>query len=348
MDTRALTTTERDEALAILADVGERANEAAARSAFADYRARKAPATLRRQDAGLALFSEYLAQAAGFAPTGEALATTPDAWQGVTWGLVDGFVKWALVMGYAASTVNVRLSTVKTYAKLAAKAGAITAQELAMIRTVNGYSRKERRHVDDRRAEAGLATRQSKQKREPVVLSAAQVEELKAQPSDTAQGRRDLVILGLMLDLGLRCGEVAGLTVDAVDLARGELTFYRQKVDLVQTHRLVNGLQAAIADYLTRDAPPIGALLRASRRGSGGLTHAGMSRRAITERVRTLGERVGIEGLSAHDLRHTWATLAARNGTPLERLKDAGGWASLAMPARYVEAAKIANEGVRL
>jgi len=29
-------------------------------------------------------------------------------------------------------------------------------------------------------------------------------------------------------------------------------------------------------------------------------------------------------------------------------LKDAGGWNSPAMPLRYIEAAKIANEGVRL
>ena len=78
------------------------------------------------------------------------------------------------------------------------------------------------------------------------------------------------------------------------------------------------------------------------------MTHAGMSKRAVTARVRALGRRAGIEGLSAHDLRHTWATLAARNGTPLERLRDAGGWASLAMPARYVAAAEISNEGIVL
>jgi len=53
-------------------------------------------------------------------------------------------------------------------------------------------------------------------------------------------------------------------------------------------------------------------------------------------------------GLSAHDLRHYWATRAALNGTPLDRLQDAGGWSSPAMPLRYVENAKIANQGVLL
>ena len=75
---------------------------------------------------------------------------------------------------------------------------------------------------------------------------------------------------------------------------------------------------------------------------------AGMSERAITARVRDLGEVIGVYGLSAHDLRYSWATRAARNKTDAFDLRDAGGRNSLAMPSRYVEAARIANEGVNL
>jgi integrase len=330
----------------ILGDVGEQANAAAARSAFADYRSRKADNTLRSQDAALEQFSEYLAEAAGQAPTGEALATTPEAWSGITWGLVEGFVRWLLLQGYAVGTVNVRLSAIRTYAKLAAKAGAIPAQELAMIRAVQGYSRKEAKRINERREEAGLEIRQGDKKRDPIVLTQEQAQAIKDQP-DTPQGRRDAVLVRLMLDLGLRCGEVASLTVTDVDIKRGQLSFYREKVGKGQTHELVNGLQAAMSSYLTNDALAIGPLLRASHKG-GELTHAGMSKRAITDRVRTLGEEIGIDGLSAHDLRHTWATLAARNGTPIDLLREAGGWSSLAMPARYIEAAKVANQGINL
>ena len=78
------------------------------------------------------------------------------------------------------------------------------------------------------------------------------------------------------------------------------------------------------------------------------LTHAGLSTKSLSERVRYLAAEIGIMGLSAHDLRHYWATQAARNGTPIDRLQQAGGWASVAMPLRYIEAAEIANEGVRL
>jgi integrase len=135
--------------------------------------------------------------------------------------------------------------------------------------------------------------------------------------------------------------------VEDFDLGTGELHLYRAKVDLEQTHRLSNGCLAAVRAYTERDAPPSGSLWRGSDR-SGRLTGT-WSERAITRRVRDLGRRIlGIPNLSAHDLRHTWATLAARNGTALDRLMDAGGWSSPAMPMRYVERARIANEGVKL
>ena len=73
-----------------------------------------------------------------------------------------------------------------------------------------------------------------------------------------------------------------------------------------------------------------------------------MSERAITTRVNTLGERIGIHQLSAHDGRHTWATFATRAGTDIKALQDAGGWKIPVMPLRYAASAKIANAGVKL
>jgi integrase len=104
----------------------------------------------------------------------------------------------------------------------------------------------------------------------------------------------------------------------------------------------------ALAAYLESDASIPGALLfRRSRKG-GKLTDAGVTERNLSGRVRTLGQRIGIENLSAHDCRHSWATRAVAGGTDAFALRDAGGWSSLAMPSRYVEAARIANEKVTL
>ena len=353
MTTELTTKQDQANALAAILEAGEQANEAAARSAFADYRSRKSKNTLRRHDADLALFALYLAETIPDAPTptSELLSSTPEAWQGITWGLVEGFARWMLLQGYAIASINARLSAVKIYAKLAAKAGALSAEDLAMIRTISGYSRKEGKRIDEKRDEADIPTRTGWKKPEPVSLTVAQAQALKDHP-DTPQGRRDRLLMCLLLDHGLRVGEVAGLAVGDVDLKAGELTFYREKVDRIQTHRLTSDTLEVVRAYLQQDASDvlicaIGPLLRASRRG-GKLAEHGMSARAITKRVNYFGEKLGIEGLSAHDCRHFWATDAARNNTPMDRLQDAGGWASLAMPARYIEAAAIANRGVKL
>ena len=109
-------TTRTNELSTILASVGQAANEAARASIFTDYRSRKASNTITRQDTDLATFATYLAQATGSdAVMGDDLARDPQAWCGVTWGLVDGFVKWALLQEYAVGTVNLKLATVKTY-----------------------------------------------------------------------------------------------------------------------------------------------------------------------------------------------------------------------------------------
>src|SRR5512139_3737350 len=83
---------------------GQAANKAAARHTFTDYRSRKAANTVRRQDADLALFADYLTSAG--LPVGD-FATDPRAWQGITWGLVEGFARWQLLKGYAVDSVNV-------------------------------------------------------------------------------------------------------------------------------------------------------------------------------------------------------------------------------------------------
>jgi len=322
---------------------GQSANSAASRCRFADYRERKAANTIRRQDDNLSLFADFLAAVpVPGAPTGLALACDPLAWRGVTWRLVAAFVRWLLGRGYAIGTVNLALSTVRTYAGLAASASALDPGELVLLRTVRGYNRTEGKRIDDGRA----LTRAGAKKSEPVSLTPRQAAALKRQP-DTAQGRRDALLLCLLLDHGLRVGELARLTVADFDLAAGELRFYRPKVDKTQTQKLTGDTFAALRAWLDAgDAPAAGPILRASRKG-GALTSAGMSERAITARVRELGAAVGLAGLSADDLRQYWATRAARSGTSLDRLQDLGGWASPAMPMRYVGAAKIAKERVR-
>lgn len=102
---------------------------------------------------------------------------SPYAWQGITWGLVEGFVKWLLNQGYSISSVNNRLSAIKVYARLAAKAGTILPTEQALIREVRGYGSTEGKRVDEVRPKSRVGLK----KEEAIVLTAVQARRLKSE-----------------------------------------------------------------------------------------------------------------------------------------------------------------------
>jgi integrase len=328
----------------VMHQAGQAANNAAARRTFDDHTDRKADNTIRRKIADLALFETFLSSS-GIPAAG--LFEDPHTWSGVTWGLVEAFKVWQLQQGYAIGSINGRLSTVRTFAKLAAKAGVISAQESILIASVEGYANKEAKHIDEKRRADGIRTRIGAKKAEAVPIPTDIAETLKQQP-DTPQGRRDALMMCLLLEHGFRVGELAILTKSNFDLKAGTITFFRPKVNKVQTHELTKDTRRAAIAYITQDAPAEGILWRKSHKGTSQLSgqlSATSAERALTKRVELLGRKAGIVGLSAHDARHHAATFEARNETPVDRLVDMFGWNSPAMAFRYIEAAHIANEG---
>lgn len=319
----------------LLSSLGEVANQFARATVLEDYQARKSAQTLRRQRADIALFEQFLANAGRQV---KGLSIDLEKWSIVTWGLVEAFNRWQLSQGYATGSVSVRLATVKSYCELATKAGYISAQELAMIKTIKGYRASEARNVDEKRPQ----TRQEGAKKaSPVSLSPVHATLLKKQP-DTPRGRRDAFIMCLLLDHGLRVSEVAALDVQSINLQTGELVIYRHKTDKTQIHQLTPGTYKAARAYLTDCSSDQGPLF------VGICSKARVDTSSINARVGQLGEAIGIKGLSPHDCRHYYATDAIRNGTDIKSLQDAGGWNSPAMPLRYAESAKVANSGVKL
>ncbi len=345
--TKALTTQTETAPLAILNNImqqaGKAANKSAARHSFKDHTSRKADNTIRRKRADLALFESFL-QSVNI-PACD-LFDKPQAWRGVSWGIVESFKVWMLQQGYAIASINGRLSTVRTFAKLAAQAGAIDPQESILIASVQGYANKEVKRIDDKRKADGMNTRKGAKKSAAVIIPEDIAQALTTEQPNTPQGRRDALLMCLLLEHGLRVGEIAILTRAAFDLKAGTFTFYRPKVNKTQTHTLTGNTRKAAAAYLKHDAPADGILWRKSCKGTGKLSvQMTSATRALTKRVELLGRKHGIDGLSAHDGRHYWATFEANNGTPINRLMDAGGWNSSAMPLRYIESAHIANEG---
>jgi len=331
-----------DRSLAV-AKAGQMANEYAKQGEFAEYWGELSPNAQLTREAGLKTWAEWLGAATNghAAFSVEELRTQPEAWQGTTYGLVKGFKLWMADRGFSVATINNRLTTVRVYARLAATAGAISEDEASRIATVKGYSAKTGSNLDQERIIARVGTK----KAQHVALTRKQALELMKQP-DTPQGRRDTVLMTLLLDHGLRVSEAALIERTGVDLALGTLRFYRPKSKRWATIELTKRALDAMTAYMDHDVPESGLLLRTSNK-HGTLGAAGMSERSIQERVKVLGERVGVKGLSPHDCRHYAATWYSSKRVDTLRLMEMFGWNSPAMARRYVEESMIANEGTK-
>lgn len=331
----------------VIMTVGQIANGYAKQNTFQRYLSMKAPNTLTAQRNDLTTFADYLTAVHNGRITYNAnsLQTEPDTWLGITHGLVEGFREWLAQRGEALTTINRRLSTIKVYAGLAAKAEVIDPVEKALIKEVGGYHGRGAKEVDQKRHKRRTGNKKARH----TPLTDEQAELLKSQP-DTPQGRRDTLLMCLLLDHGLRVGEVVLLEVAHFDLKAGMLTFYRPKVDKTQTHKLTADTLRALHAWMDNgDCAPMGPLLRGSRKG-GKLSAVGMTPVGVGKRVQQLGAQIGIANLSPHDCRHYWATYWAKRASTLPKglftLQESGGWRSLAMPRRYVEESTVANEGM--
>ena len=351
---------------------GQIANRVAGQNIFQRYLSEKATNTIKRHARDLELFAEYLLDVGLELEHGADFQTNPHAWRGVTWGIVEGFVQWQLGEGYAISSVNARLSTVKVYAQMAVKAEAVPREEGMLIQTVKGYSRASGQNVDEKRAQTRIAevtyaykpesrrrtvvvTRRSTKKRKATLLDEETAVSLKTPRNESPQAYRDALLMCLLLDHGLRASEVVLLKAGDINLDTSEMRFYRPKVKGTAhewtTHKLTAQTLAVSSYYigtvypptLLPDGPLILATTRLLKNGEGGqLLGDGLNRVRISERVAWLGKQLGLsKKLSAHDCRHTCATKMARLGYSVDELMAWFGWSSAQTAVRYVAAVDI-------
>lgn len=131
-------------------------------------------------------------------------------------------------------------------------------------------------------------------------------------------GRRDYAILLILLRLGLRAGEVAGLTLDDIDWWAADLVVHG-KGGRADRLPLPADVGEAIAGYLRRGRP------RSSRREvflRAIAPVAPLGRGGVSSVVRRACRRVGIEPVGAHRLRHTLACEMVAAGVPLVEISE--------------------------
>ncbi|GID92183.1 tyrosine-type recombinase/integrase [Amorphoplanes digitatis] len=145
---------------------------------------------------------------------------------------------------------------------------------------------------------------------------------------------RNLAVLALLADLGLRVGELVGLDVADLGVERGHRSVRFVGKGGKPRRRVLTAYAAAALDaYLAgRTAGRLDGPLLVTATG------ARIDRHSVFRLVRRLAREAGIEGwarLSPHSLRHAFATTARAEGVPLEDVQDAMGHADPRTTRRY-------------
>jgi len=244
-------------------------------------------------------------------------------WSDVDRLALRGFMGWCRRKGRSRRTVARKLSAARTFFRFL--------------------------HLEDRipsnptRAVRGPKT----EKRLPGHLTAGDVQAVfdaaEARAAENSlQGTRDLLILELLYGSGLRLAEVHGLDLSALDRRR-RLVRVMGKGSKERIVPVTGAAVAALGRYEPRrmealssakgETSPEAVLLNAR----GGR----LSRRSIQASVRRCLEvAAGARGLSAHALRHTFATHLLEGGADLMAVKELLGHVSLSTTQIYTHTTK--------
>lgn len=168
----------------------------------------------------------------------------------------------------------------------------------------------------------------------PVVLSKTEVRALfSAFDRHTEAGRRDFAIVMLMADLGLRCQEVASLTLDDLDAEQGAIRLRQTKQRKERLVPWTPGVARAISTYLSKgQLPGSSASLFVRHRA---LRGSPMRVHHVRAAMRRAFARAGICSGKIHILRHTLATRLHSTGADIKQVADLLGHQSLDTTARY-------------
>jgi len=155
--------------------------------------------------------------------------------------------------------------------------------------------------------------------------------------ADAAVAARDRAILELMYGSGLRVSEVAGLTIERIDLDRGRVTVFG-KGDKEREVPLGDPAREAVEAWLVvRDVlqPGSGDALFTNRRGRP------IGPRDIRRLVgRYAGATLSGRRVTPHTLRHSFATHLLEGGADIRAVQEMLGHASVATTQRYTHVSR--------
>ena len=153
----------------------------------------------------------------------------------------------------------------------------------------------------------------------------------------TTQGKRDKVVLGLLVGAGLRREELAALTFEDIALlpVGGKFRTVLNVKGKGAKDRAVP-INDKLAALLDKWRGIVGGGNIARRVSKGGAVGESISSVGIFHIVRAAGDSIGQPELAPHDLRRTYAQLGYEAGVPITQISKLLGHSSVATTQRYL------------
>ena len=216
------------------------------------------------------------------------------------------------------STINVRMSAIRKLVGEARRNGMIGREEADNLTDVPNV-----RHTGRRLGNW---------------LTREQAKELLAVPdSSKLKGKRDYVIISLLVGCALRRQELALLKIEDIQLREGRWVIIdlRGKGGRIRTVAVPIWVKLGIDAWIAAAEIEKGRLLRPLSK-SGKMVGDELGDRAIWSVVEQSSKQIGVEHFGAHDLRRTCAKLCRKNGGDLEQIKFLLGHSSIQTTERYL------------
>lgn len=236
---------------------------------------------------------------------------------GLTKAVVNEYKDHLKGLGYAPSSINQKLSAIRRLAVEASDNGLIDGQIASGISRVKGI----------KKAGVRIGNWLTKDQAEKLINSTDKT---------TLKGLRDRAILAIMISTGLRRSEVADLTFDHIQQRDGRWVIADMigKGNRVRTIPMPSWTKVTIDQWTQSANITDGHVFRSVNRHDS-LSGDSMTSQAIQDVVKLYADKSGL-GLSAHDLRRTYAKLAYRGGSDMLQIQLSLGHESSDTTKRYL------------
>lgn len=218
---------------------------------------------------------------------------------------IRSWIEYMSDEGYAATSIERKVASVKSFFKAMYKGGYNDSNPAAAIRSPKRGSRL------------------------PAYLSSAQIDKISDFRVDTFKDCRDMALLKLLFSTGCRVSELCSCDMSSVDLSvrrikvRGKGSYERYV--FIADHAL-----AALKHYLgVRNTIATGNALFVNARGTR------LSRKSVWNIITARSRAAGFGNISPHTFRHSFATELLNNGADIKSVQDMLGHQSIRATQKY-------------